>query len=255
VQRIVAVLVAELEIQDVDWVSPVADDRWLVQRDKLGQLVLLDATLRPVWSLEIGLDTAGKHAIADDASLVALSMRDRVVLLDGGAKHITTFPHHPWDNAGGESGCCAIARDGRDVWATVPASSPEQRHAPNDELWLIDVARRAIIDRRSLDTAMAGCEAILHPDGETVGLSIGEGQDRAVTCWAKRARDGIDLRTARFDDRILVDIHPGGSEYLTTPHGSCEEYASTRHSEQHAVVDVRSQVLAPAVRRSCVDVS
>jgi hypothetical protein len=56
------------------------------------------------------------------------------------------------------------------------------------------------------------------PDGHTVGLEIGEGQDGARIYWARPAHGKILLRAAPSHDRILADIHPSGGEYLTTPH-------------------------------------
>src|SRR5207249_3840916 len=122
-----------------------------------------------------------------------------------------------------ESGCCAFASDGRYLWATVPTWSAERPCEANDEVWLIDLQSRSLLDRRTLDAAAAGCHPILHPDGETVGLSIGEGQDGARTRWVRPAPDQhgrIDLRFAPRYDRILTAIHPSGREYLTTPHSS-----------------------------------
>ncbi|HEU5318842.1 MAG TPA: hypothetical protein VFX49_22195, partial [Chloroflexota bacterium] len=140
-----------------------------------------------------------------------------------------SFPHHAWGNSDSETGCCAFASGGRYLWATVPTFTPEQPLLADDAVWLIDVATRALLDTRRLNVAGAGCHPVHHPDGDTLGLSIGEGQDGSPIRWVRPARDHdgqpgssvrIDLRFAPGDDRVLMDVHPAGHEYLTTPHGS-----------------------------------
>jgi hypothetical protein len=121
----------------------------------------------------------GIHAVADDLSLVALSLRDHVLVLDHSGHQVARFGHHPWANSDSELGCCVFAPDGRHLWTTVPTWSPEQPSMANDELWLIDLTAWAVRDRRRLNVAAAG---------------------------------------SRPHDRILADIHPSGGEYLTTPH-------------------------------------
>jgi hypothetical protein len=76
-----------------------------------------------------------------------------------------------------------------------------------------------VVDWRQLETAAAGCDPVHHPDGQTVGLSIGEGQDASPIRWVRVHRDRIDLRFGPPDnDRVLVAVHRDGGEYLTTPH-------------------------------------
>jgi hypothetical protein len=57
-----------------------------------------------------------------------------------------------------------------------------------------------------------------HPDRRTIGLSIGEGQDGSLIRWARADQGRIHLRLVPSIDRILVDVHPCGGEYLSTPH-------------------------------------
>jgi hypothetical protein len=96
----------------------MAADRWLVQRSKAGELLVVDAQLEPVWRLQLPDREHGTHAIIDDCSLVALSLLDHVLVLDGRGQEVARFPHQPWQL--GASGCCVFSPDGRYLWATVP---------------------------------------------------------------------------------------------------------------------------------------
>jgi hypothetical protein len=102
----------------------------------------------------------------------------------------------------------------------VPTWSPQRPREANDELWLIDLTTLAVVDRRRLDVAAAGTTPLRHPDGHTIGLSVGEGQDGAYVRWARAAEGRILLRAAPTNDRILVAIHQTGGEYLTAPHST-----------------------------------
>ncbi|HZC99772.1 MAG TPA: hypothetical protein VFA46_06140 [Actinomycetes bacterium] len=217
--RVSAVPAGELRLdQRVITVLPLAGQRWLVQCSDAGELLVVDAQLEPLWRLSVPAGWRGTHAVADDLSLVALSLRDHVLLLDHSGHQVARFGHHPWGNSDSELGCCVFAPDGRHLWATVPTWSPEQPLLANDELWLIDLTAWAVRDRRKLNVAAAGSTPLRHPDGHTVGLAIGEGQDGARIRWARPARGKIALRAAPSYDRILVDIRQSGGEYLTTPH-------------------------------------
>jgi hypothetical protein len=159
---------------------------------------------------------------------VALSLQHRVLLLDGRGQQLASFPHQPWGMGAPDSGCCAFSPCGRYLWATVP-TWPEGSWVANDELWLIDLASRSVVDRRKLDVCAAGSTPVQHPDGHTIGLEIGEGQDGAAIRWARADRGRIGLRFAPGDDRCLAAVHPNGHEYLTTPHSNDRLQALARH--------------------------
>jgi hypothetical protein len=102
-----------------------------------------------------------------------------------------------------------------------------------------------VVDWRLLETVAAGCEPVQHPDGQTIGLSIGEGQDGSPIRWVRADHDRIQLRFGPHDDdRVLVAVHPDGDEYLTTPHpGSADtlvrhRLADDRPIEELAAADV-----------------
>jgi hypothetical protein len=139
-----AAQVAVLPLGQVGRVLPMAAGRWLVQRSKAGELLVVDAQLEPVWRLPLpapdhGVDTTteelsgwehehrlpyrqhGTHAVTDDLSLVALALRRHVLALDGHGQEVARFPHQPWQP--GESGC-GFSRRSRDLWRSChPARS------------------------------------------------------------------------------------------------------------------------------------
>jgi hypothetical protein len=241
VDGFVAVKVATLPLGAVGRVLPMAAGRWLVERSEAGELLVVDAQLEPVWRLRLPDHAHGTHAVTDDCSLVALSMLDHVLVVDGGGRQVARFPHSPWQP--GMSGCCVFSADPRYLWVTVPPR-PERFFATGDELWLIDRRVMWVVDWRRLETAAAGCEPVQHPDGQTIGLEIGEGQDGSPIRWVRADRDRINLRFGPEWDRVLMAVHPDGGEYLTTPHPSGADklvrhhFADDRRIEELDAADV-----------------
>jgi hypothetical protein len=230
-----AARVATLPLDEVAKVLPMSADRWLVHRRSMAremavvELLVVDAQLAPIWRLPVPDPYHGVHAVTSDLSLVALSLQHRVLLLDGRGQQLASFPHQPWGMGDPDSGCCAFSPCGRYLWATVP-TWPQGSWQANDELWLIDLASPSVVDRRKLDVCAAGSTPVQHPDGHTVGLDIGKGQDGAAIRWARADRGHIGLRFAPGDDRFLAAVHPDGQEYLTTPHANNDRLqALARH--------------------------
>jgi hypothetical protein len=214
---------AELKAPRIDWVSRVEGDRWLIGRPKELELLIVSAELEPTWRLRLPSAWGGRHAVNDSLSRVALSLRDEVLLLTGEGGEVARLAHPAWGRGASESGCCSFSPDQRYLWATAPTQ------AGSDELWLVDANEGELLDRRPLDASAAGCDHVEHPDKRTIGLSLGEGQDGSLIRWARPERDRIELRSSLSIDRVLVDVHPTGSEYLSTPHGNTEADELMRH--------------------------
>jgi hypothetical protein len=218
-----AVPVADLKDHVIDWVAPMSDERWLISRPEERELLVVDGRLQPIWHLRLPSTWRGRHAINEDVSLVALSLQDAVLLLTGQGREVARFAHPAWGSWAGVGGCCAFAPDQRYLWATVPTRDE------GDELWLVDVNRPSVLDRRLLDASVSGYEPVYHPDGQTIGLSIGQGQDASLIRWARASRGRIELRFPQSIDRVLVDVHPSGREYLTVPHDAFPTDELMRH--------------------------
>jgi hypothetical protein len=167
-----------------------------------GELLVVDQRLQPSWRLQVpaAAGWGGIHAVAEDLSLVALSLEEEVVLLDGTGRQLARLPHQPTGPY--DQGCCVFAGDGRHLWATVTWESftdevPPRPWEGGDELWLVDLATRSVADRRRLDTGAAVCLPIRHPDGQTMGLCLVEAEEGgADRYWARVDRGRISLRHA-----------------------------------------------------------
>jgi len=105
-----------------------------------------------------------------------------------------------------------MMKDLRAIWATVPTADGP------DEWRVLDVESGQLRGRAPLQCYAAGSHVVGHPDGRHVGLSVGEGQDGCELYWG--CWDNGQIVVSRLDDRsrVLVDVHPGGDQYLTTPH-------------------------------------
>jgi hypothetical protein len=211
-ERFAAERVAELRDPLIDWLAPLSDERWLVCRPKARELLVVDHRLEPIWRLGLPSRWRGRPAVTKDLSRDALSLQHEVLVLSGAGEEVCRLAHPDWDAFLVRSGCCAFALDQPYLWATVPDVEGF------DELWLVDVDQQVVVDRRPLDSTAVGCDLLSHPDRRTIGLSIGEGQDGSLIRWARADQGRIQLRLVPSVDRILVDIHPSGAEYLSTPH-------------------------------------
>ncbi len=83
---------------------------------------------------------------------------------------------------------------------------------------MLHAADGRLLGAADLACHAAGSKAVPHPDRTHVGLSAGEGQDGAEIYWGRWERDRLVV--SRLDDRsrVLIDVRPDGSQYLTTPH-------------------------------------
>jgi hypothetical protein len=96
-----------------------------------------------------------------------------------------------------------------------------------------------VVDCRLLEVAAAGCHSVHHPDGQTIGLSIGEGQDGSPIRWVRAHRERIDLRFGPPDEnRVLMAVHPGGDEYLTTPHSGADTLVRHRFADDRPIEEL-----------------
>lgn len=187
------------------------EGRWLVSADHGSCLVVLDAVLEPIWQVSVPeARWPGCHAVSPDLQLIALSRRSEVQLLAGSGEELGRIRHPPWPIGG--SGACAFDLDGRTLWAYVTTDGG------GDELLLIDLPSQEAIARATTDTTAVGVTAYQQAIGPWMGWSVGEGQDGALVLWSRRDGGRLVLRQDPDDTCILVDIHPDGAEYLTTPH-------------------------------------
>jgi hypothetical protein len=147
-------------------------------------------------------------AVNQDRSLLAWSLGRGVRLFDETGRQVARFR---LDSPGLVDGnaTCVFARDGRHLWAHAAVDH-------HDELWLVDLARLEVVDHRRLGTPAGSIQVFDHPDRQTLGLHLWDGQGANAICWVRPAGGRIQLRRAPGSDRVLADLHPSGHEYLTT---------------------------------------
>jgi len=180
----------------------------LLQSHDGKRVCVTNARLEPIWECAIPA-ARGCCSVSSDMSKIAVCLPEEIRLLDSAGQTLASFPHMPWDQW--SSGACTFDRDGRHLWAAVPTST-------DADLVVLELNTLLELGRASLKSQPAGLQPIHHPDGRTIGWSIGEGQDRVLIRWSILMPGGMKLRILPDEDRVLVAIHPAGGEYMTTPH-------------------------------------
>jgi hypothetical protein len=209
-----AVLAAESRLSGIISVLPMSDRRWLVQCILPNELVLVDEQLTPIWRVRLPPGRLGRAAVAEDLSLVALPQAGHLLLLDATGRQLTSFSNAPSHGPSTSFSCGAFTADGARLWVIVPTGGAASAATAGQELWLIDVATRSVLDRRRLAVTGDDGQLVRHPDGRTIGLLLWI-EGGAAIGWARADHDRIDLRVAARQDRMLAAVHPAGMEYLT----------------------------------------
>jgi hypothetical protein len=182
------------------------------------------------------------HAVADDRSLAALALRDEVRLVGHTGGQLASFPNPaaPWHDD--DTGSCAFTADGRYLWAVV--STVDGRWL-RDELWLIDLASRSVLDRHRMAVGSSWTRLHRHPNGRTVTISSGYAQDCNPITWARPGLDRLMVWQPEGRERDgnvrVAAVHPARPEYLTVsngpPHGDDASMLDRRHFPSGATHD------------------
>lgn len=185
------------------WRSPGGG--WAVTSAK--ELVCLNPSLRPVATYALPYDWPGMHGLAADGQLAALSLADRVALVDPHGGTIWEAPHRHW--ADGSSGSTWIA-DGV-VWATVPGAD-----GVPDRWWVLDAATGHLLADLSLECRAVGSDPIPTESAVLLGLSVGSRSQGFHIYCGRRGAEGATVQRMPGTTRVLSDVHPSGEVYLTT---------------------------------------
>jgi hypothetical protein len=222
-----AVQVAKLDPAEAGRGWPLSGERWVLHQPGTREVMVLDRHFEPVWRLRLPSAWGRVCAVAEDLSLVACSLGSEVRLSDAAGGQVARLHLAPRETPRWDANC-VFARDGRHLWAHAFIDD-------RDELWLIDLAELSIVDHRRLDTWAAGLVAFHHPDRQTIGLELAEGQDGCAIRWARPIGSRIELRCPPGFDRVLADLHPSGEEYVTTPHHGGEWLARHRFDDDRVI--------------------
>jgi hypothetical protein len=176
-------------------------------------------------------------AINQDRSLLAWSLGREVRLFGQTGRQVARLRLDSAGLADGNAGC-VFAGDGRHLWAHAPIDR-------RDELWLVDLATLAVVDHCQLGTPAGSVEVFHHPDGQTLGLHLFDGQGANAICWVRPAGGRIQRRRAPDSDRVLADLHPSGREYLTTT-GDGVELRRHRFDDDRVVDRLPTATALPA---------
>jgi hypothetical protein len=175
-------------------------------------------------------------AVNQDRSLLAWSLGRGVRLFDPTGSQVARFQLESPGLVDGNANC-VFARDGRHLWAHAAIDH-------HDELWLVDLATLQVVDHRRLDTPAGSVQVFDHPDRQTLGFHLWDGQGNSATFWVRPAGGRIQLRRAPDTDRVLVDLHPSGREYLTTS-GDGVELWRHRFDDDHVVDQLPAAAALP----------
>lgn len=205
-----ALVVGEIQLPPASSAWRTWGGRWTLQTPQ--ELLVADHRLRVQARFPLPSPWRGQHAVSPDLRTAVLSLPDRIQAVNSAGSVRWEFCHAAWGRAGSESGSVAVTAAGA-AWATVPGEDGPDR-------WLVlDAMSGALLGDLGIDCRAAGSEPVLHPDGASVGLSVGEGQDGSAIFWGLRDERGWRVREVVGDrDRVLADVRPDGQQYLTTPH-------------------------------------
>jgi hypothetical protein len=237
--RVRAELIAATSLPPRSFPKRLAGIGWLVHTSRQ-EVVVLGEDLAEVARFPLPSEWRASHWVTPDLGFVAVSEREKVLLVDRRGRAVWHHDHIPWGSGSSESGSCWVSPDGAHVWATVP------RDDEPDEWIVLDASNGQVLGAAPLECEAAGSDPIPHPDGRHIGLSVGEGQDGAEVYWGRWEGGRPVVARLKSRSRVLVDVRPSGAQYLTTPHSSSDDGSVQVHEFPSGRVPAR---LLPDVLR------
>ncbi|WP_329092872.1 hypothetical protein [Streptosporangium sp. NBC_01469] len=157
---------------------------------------------------------AWEAAVSPDGDVGVFCKDDAVCAVTSSGVVLWEHRGHGRDHPKENRSSCRVTDDGRYVWAMLVGEVGGGSYL-GDEWLVLEADSGRVVSRETLDCAAVGGEHLSHPDGQHMGLGVGEGQDGAHMYWG-RLEDGV-LRvwTHDDDDRILTDVHPNGLSFIT----------------------------------------
>ncbi|WP_030771736.1 MULTISPECIES: hypothetical protein [unclassified Streptomyces] len=164
-------------------------------------------------------DVVEESVVRPDLGRVVYTTLNEVVCLtrSGDPVWVSAFAPHS-DVRHGHRPDCSLSTDGRTVWIYRPDVMAQRGVA--DQWVVYDADSGEVLARRDVDTAGHGGVHNAHPSDGSVYLTIGEGQDGAVVLRGVIGADGEpQFVTYPWPDRCLIDVAPGGQQFMTVDHG------------------------------------
>lgn len=163
-------------------------------------------------------DDVVESAVRPDLERVVYTTLNGVVCLTraGDLVWASDFEPHS-DVLHGHRPGCVLSLDGRTVWVY----RPDAMAGRGGDQWVVyDTDSGAVLARRELETVGHGAGHHVHPVDGSIYLDVGEGQDGAVVLRGTPGADGaVEFVTYPWSDRCLIDLAPGGEQFMTVDHG------------------------------------
>ncbi|MFE2481187.1 hypothetical protein [Streptomyces sp. NPDC059389] len=165
-------------------------------------------------------DEVVSSAVRPDLRGAVYTTLNEVVSLTpaGEAAWTSSFGPHS-DTPYGHRPGCVLSPDARTVWVYRPDVMAGR--GQSDQWVAYDADSGAVLARHELETSGHGGIHLVHPTDGSVYLDVGEGQDGTVIFRATAAAAGAEPEFVTYPwvDRCLVDIAPGGGQFMTVDHG------------------------------------
>ncbi|PWK63135.1 hypothetical protein BCL76_12379 [Streptomyces sp. CG 926] len=163
-------------------------------------------------------DEVEESVVRPDLERVVYTTRNAVVCLTRSGDPVWTSAFAPHsDVRHGHRPGCSLSLDGRTVWVYRPDVMAQRGVA--DQWVVYDADSGEVLARTELETVGHGGLHHVHPADGSVYLDIGEGQDGSVILRGVTDADGAPrFVTYPWPDRCLIDLAPGGQQFMTVDH-------------------------------------
>ncbi|MFG2977153.1 hypothetical protein ACGFYY_29725 [Streptomyces sp. NPDC048331] len=167
-------------------------------------------------------DEVEESVVRPDLERVVYTTRDGVVCLARSGDPVWASDFAPRsDVRHGHRPGCSLSPDGRTVWVYRP--DVMARRGVTDQWVVYDADSGEVLARRKLETAGHGGLHHPQPADGSMYLDIGEGQDGAVVLRGVIGADGAPrFVTYPWPDRCLIDVAPGGQQFMTVGHDQAD---------------------------------
>ncbi|MFD8953978.1 hypothetical protein ACFV0B_34575 [Streptomyces xanthophaeus] len=167
-------------------------------------------------------DEVVESAVQPDLERVVYTTLNGVVCLTRAGDVAWASDFEPYsDVVYGHRPGCVLSLDGRTVWIYRPDAMAGR--GAGDQWVVYDADSGAVLARRELETVGHGAGHHVHPVDGSIYLDIGEGQDGAVILRGRAGADGeVEFVTYPWWDRCLIDLAPGGQQFMTVDHGQAD---------------------------------
>jgi hypothetical protein len=197
--------------------------------------------LRPaeVFDPRPGDEVVGHGVSSDLALAVYVTPAAAVCVTADGAELWRSAFEPPSTRVYGHRPGCVISLDDAVVWVYRPDAMAGRDRT--DQWVVLDARTGTSMAATPLETMGHGGLQHRHPDG-TLLLDVGEGQDGSVIYRGAFEPGGLDVVRYPWSDRWLIDVAPGGGQFMTVDHQQADvafhSYPGGEVTRQLSVADL-----------------